>query len=103
MKLAQTIVCALLVAIFSQQPHNLPLANHISNLLRRTRGGAGSFTGGGFAIKTACFHEVVNCLIESPLACVQVHINTNPGGAVTRETEYLSLARRVDWIKAGAH
>src|SRR5216683_447720 len=91
-KLAQAEVSSLLVAIFSQQPHNLPLANHVGNLLRWTRSRAGSFTRCGFAIQAASFHEVVYCLIKSPLAGVQIHIHANSRGAVTREPEYLSLA-----------
>src|SRR4030095_2802837 len=56
---------ALLVAVAAEQPHDLPLAGDIRDLLRRTRSRAGRFTLGGFAIEATAFHEVVHRLLEA--------------------------------------
>src|SRR6266404_494417 len=92
-KLAEAEVLARSVAILSQQSHNLPLAGHVINLLRRTGGRAGRFTFGGFAIQAARLHEIFHGLLERPPAGVQIYIYSNSGRAITRQPQHLSLRR----------
>src|SRR6266850_1380666 len=103
MKLAQPEVGTLLVAILTKQTHDLPLANHVVNLLSRAGGRTCRFTFGSFAIQATSFHEILHGLLKRPLTRMEVYINADTCGPVTRKAQNLSLRWRVVWIKACAH
>src|SRR5581483_1231635 len=102
MKLAEPEFVCHAVLVAAQQAHDLPLANHVGNLLRRLAGGAGSLALRGFAIQATRLHEVADRALEVPLAGVQVHVHPDARRAVAGEPEYLPVPRRFRRIESRA-
>src|SRR5438046_2060217 len=103
MELAETKVLALLVAILAEQPHDLPLAGDVSDLLGGTGRRACRFAFSGFAIESARFHEIVHRLFERPAAGMQVDVDADARGPISRQAQHLSLRCGVNRIETSAH
>src|SRR5687768_4088034 len=99
MELAQAKICSLLIFILPQQAHDLPLTHHVRDLLCRTCGGACCFASGGLTVQSSSLHEILNCLIEGPLAGVEIHVYSDSSRAISRQSQDLALARRVVGIE----
>ena len=63
---AEPEVVAVAVAVLAEQAHDLPLPDHVGDLLRRARGGAGGFAFRRLAVEPAGLHEVLHRLLEGP-------------------------------------
>src|SRR5438045_8605614 len=75
-ELADAKVRAGFLAITSEQIHDLPFPDDITDLLSRARCRAGRFASRCLAIETAGFHEILDRLFETPFSGVQVHIRS---------------------------
>src|SRR5438128_2396983 len=103
MELTEPEIFACSIFVATEQIHDLPFADDVADFLSWTRSCSGRFPFGCFAIQAAGVHEIFDRLFETPPAGVQIYINTNARGAVTRQAQDLSLCRRVVRIKAGPH
>src|SRR5260370_27362602 len=62
-----------------------------------------SYVIGRLAIKSAVFHEIFHCLLETPSASMQIYIDPDARAAITRQSQDLSLRRRVVRVEASPH
>ena len=96
-------MCSLPVPIAPQQPHDLPLARDVRDLLRGAGRRARRFALGRFAVEATGFHEVLHCLLEAPSTGVQVDVDSDARGTITAEPEDLALSCRVIRIQPFTH
>src|SRR6267142_4875834 len=99
---AEAELLPLAVAVETEQPHDLPLADHVGDLLRGRGGGPGRLPLGRLAVEAPRLHEIFHRLLEREATGVQVDVDADAGGAVARQTEHLPLRRRSLGVEAGA-
>src|SRR5437867_13316189 len=89
MKLTKAEARAFRIAVLAEQAHDLPLPRHIADLLRRIGSRSRGFARCRLTIETAPFHEVLDRLIECPVAGVQIHVHADSRRAIAREPQHL--------------
>src|SRR5437016_3092004 len=102
-KCAEAEICSFPVPIAPQQPHDLPLARDVRDLLRGAGRRARRLALGRFAVEATGFHEVLHCLLEAPSTGVQVDVDSDARGTITAEPEDLALGWRVIRIQPFTH